>query len=188
MRRAPLYEHALEGIGVVAGPELIEVGEHAIGHASASAGACLDDEIRVLGAYALEHLAQTEVVVYVYLRLAVLAEVGRTVVGDVGVGVPLDVVYLGIVGHQLVYDAEDEVLHLGVAEVEGGLCASAAQAYVVAGVLEEPVGVLLPQVTRLPVAHLGLYPYTELQTVLLGHVYESADAVGQLALVCVPVA
>ncbi len=185
---APLDEDALQGIGVVTRPELVEVRHHAIVLASATRAASLHDEVGILGADALQHLAQAHVVVHVDLRLAVAWQIGGAVVGDVAVGIPLDVGNLRVLGHQPVYHTEDEVLHLGVAEVERGLRAPSSEARLASGVLQEPVRVLVVDVAGFPVAHLRLDPDAELDAVFLGLVGQGLQPVGQLLLVDGPVA
>ena len=103
------------------------------------------------------------------------------------VGIPFDIVYLGIFRHQVVDDAEHEVLHLGIAQVEHHLCAATSKHGIAFGGLDYPVGMLLVQLAG-GIGHFGFYPDAELDTVLLGIAQQSLNTIGQFLLVYYPVA
>ena len=121
------------------------------------------------------------------MALIVGSEILRSVVGDVHVGVPLDVVNLRILGHHVVHDGEHEVLHLGIAEVEHHLCAAASALEIALRSLYHPFGMLLEEFA-LGVRHLRLEPNAELDALLLGFGKQTVNAVRQLLLVRHPVA
>ena len=184
---APLHVDALQGVGVVARPELVEVRQVAPVDTSAARCAVLDGEVGILGAYALQSLLQSAVIVDVEVALVVGCEILRAVVGDVHVSVPLYVVDFGILRHEVVYDGEHKVLHLRVGEVEHHLRAATSRAQFALRSLDNPVGVLVVELA-LGVRHLRLYPYTELHAQLLSLVEQAFYAVGQLLAVHLPVA
>ena len=72
---AVLYVDALQGIVVVAHPELVEVRQQAVVGAAATRGAVLNDQVGILRADALQGLDESEVVVDVDVRLLLLRQV-----------------------------------------------------------------------------------------------------------------
>ena len=60
---AVLDVDALERVGVVAGPELVEIGHHTVVGATATAATSLHDEIGIFGSHALQNLAQSHVII-----------------------------------------------------------------------------------------------------------------------------
>ena len=183
----PLHVDALQGIGIVAHPPLVKVGQYAPVDAAATAGAALHHHVGILGAYALEHLLQTLVIGDVEVALVGSRERQRAMRHDRHIGIPLDIGYLRIAGKQIVDHAEDEVLHLGIAHVEHQLVpAASAHERTVLGV-DNPVGMTLVEFTPL-VGHLGLNPDAKLDVVALGVVEQSLDATRQLTGVGHPVA
>ena len=184
---APLDEEALLGIGVVAYPELVKVGHEAVVDAAATAGTVLHDEVGIFLADALEGLEQTELVIDIEMALAVGGEIVAAEVDDVHVGIPLEIVQVGVLLHEVINHLEDEVLHLGVAEVEDQLRAAASGLGLAVGMAHDPVGMLLVEFGE-GVGHLGFYPNAELQSALLGCLHEGRHALGQLHGVGLPVA
>ena len=184
---APLDEEALLGVGVVAHPELVEVGQCAPVHASAAAGAELDDEVGIGLADALQGAPQPQMVVHEEVALAVRRQIAAAEVLHRHVAVPLDVVQRGVFLHQPVHDAHHEVLHLGVGEVEHQLCAAAPLGELACGMGHHPVGMGLVEFT-LAVGHLGLYPDAELQSAVFRRLHQCGDAPGQFHGVGHPVA
>ena len=157
VRSAPLHVDALQGFGVVTGPEFFEVRQDAVVGAAASAGAGLDHQCGILGADAFHNVAQATVVVNVEVRLLVGGEVGGAVVGYGHVGVPFDVGYLRILCHQVVYYAEYEILNCGVRCVQYQLGASASGTWGAVRLADNPVGMFLVQFTA-AVGHFRFYP------------------------------
>ena len=96
---AVLDVDALERVGVVAGPELVEIGHHTVVGATATAATSLHDEIGIFGSHALQNLAQSHVIVDIDLRLTVARKVRRTVVGELAIGIPFDIGDFGILRH-----------------------------------------------------------------------------------------
>ena len=121
------------------------------------------------------------------MRLFVAGQVGRPVVEQRHVGVPLDVGDFGVRRHQLVHDAEHEFLHFGVRQVEHELCASATLVHLAVGLLDHPFGVLLEKLA-LRVGHLGFDPDAELEPFLPGRGRQPLDALGEFLLADHPVA
>ena len=184
---SPLHIYALQGVGIVACPELVEVWQCAPVDTSAAGSAILYGQFGIFGADALQHLLKAAVIFDEEVALVVGCEILRTVVRDVHVGVPLDVVNLRILGHHVVDDGEHEVLHLRIAEVEHHLCAAASALEVAVGSLYNPFGMLLEEFA-LGIGHLRLKPNTELYALLLGFGKQTLNAVRQLLLVYNPVA
>ena len=114
-------------------------------------------------------------------------EVLRTMIEDRHVCIPFDIGYFGILRHEVVNDAETEVLHLRIGHVENELCTAASQHCITLRSLDDPVGMLLVEF-RNAVGHLRLNPDAELDTMLLGIAEQSFDAFGQLVLIYHPVA
>ena len=72
---APLHIDTLEGIGIVADPELVEVGEYAPVGTSTARGTCLNSDIRELGTDALAYLLETAMVLDIHVALVVHRQV-----------------------------------------------------------------------------------------------------------------
>ena len=116
-RETILDVETLDGVGVVAGPELGEVAQCLIVDAPATARAQHHGQVGVLGPDALEHAVQAAHIVDIEVLLLVL-EMGREDVGDGTVAIPLEEGYLRIGCHEPVDHAEHMVLHLRVAQVQ----------------------------------------------------------------------
>ncbi len=177
----------MQGVGVVARPEFVVVRQQPVVDTAAAAGAGLHHQIRVLGMDTLEDVFHAAVVGDVEVRLFVAGQVGRPVVEQRHVGVPLDVGDFGVLRHQLVHDAEHEFLHFGVRQVEHELCASATLVHLAVGLLDHPFGVLLEKLA-LRVGHLGFDPDAELEPFLPGRGRQPLDALGEFLLADHPVA
>lgn len=183
--RAVLDAGARERFGVVARPHLVEVPERAVLHAPSARGAGLDEHVGVFGADALHHLVESLRVFDPEVRLFVgPLECGADAV-RAAVGVPLDVVDVFREPHRVVEYPEDEVLHLGVREVQQPL--AARQGRFAAGRADDPFGVLLGQLAA-GADHLGFDPDAEFQPLVVGVGGDVVDAFGQLLAVHLPVA
>ena len=136
---------------------------------------------------AVERLDEAAVPLDVEVALAVGAEIGRAMVGDTHVGVPLDVVEAGVGGDDVVDHFYDMILHGGIGHVEHELCAAAAGDRLAIGAAHNPVGVFLVKLA-LGVGHLRLDPYTEADTLGCGVVDQGGCARGELGGVYRPVA
>ena len=102
------------------------------------------------------------------------------------VGVPLDIVDLRVLGHQVIHDLEDEVLDLRVCKVKHQLSTSTACHYFTLRSLEHPVRMLFIQFAG-GVGHLRLNPYSETYAMLMGLLDKPSYAVRQLVSVHLPV-
>ena len=138
---APLHVDALQGIGIVAHPELIEIGQQPIVSTATTRSAVLDDDIRVFGADALAHLDEAFMVGDI--QVALFLEILRAMVHDGGIGIPFDIGNLGEGGEQTVHHIEYKLLNLGVRQVEHHLGAATSQDGFTAGSLDNPFGVPL---------------------------------------------
>ncbi|CCY15754.1 uncharacterized protein BN773_01696 [Prevotella sp. CAG:755] len=181
---APLDVKPLDGVGVVAAPELVEVSERPVVAPRAAARAEHQPEFGILLADTAEHVADAPYVVHIELSLA-FAQVGRIDVRYRTVAVPLQQGDLGVTRHQLVDDAEDVVLHLGVRQVEHELVAIVIGLAV--GIVNGPVRVFLEQLA-LRVDHLRLDPYPETYAGLAGCLDKGGHAAGQFGARGLPVA
>ena len=181
---AVLHEDALEAVGVVGGPDFVEILQRAIVDAAAAGGAALDQHGRILGADALHHLVEA---LHIFNIEAVLlgAEIGAAEGLDGTVAVPFDVVDGGGELHHAVEDAEDEVLDGRVGEVEHPLRALGID--FPARALDDPVGMVLGEF-GLGIDHLRLDPDAELQAFGMGISGDVIDALGELADIDLPVA
>ena len=184
---APLHIDALQSIGVVAHPELIEVGEKAIVGTSATRSTILYDDIGIFGANALAELNERLVIFDVEVALFFHRQVLAAMIHHRSVGIPLDVSYLGVVAKQVVKDAESEVLHLGICEVEDDLCSTTSLYGFASWSLDDPVGMSLIELGD-SVGHLGFDPDAELYAVLLGIAQQTGNAIGEFACIDHPVA
>ena len=106
----------------------------------------------------------------IQLLLAVGGQVERIVVHDFGIVVPLDVGYFGMLGQQVIGDAEHVVLYLGVREVEHYLCAAASLGERTVFVLQNPFRMVFEEFA-LGVGHFGFNPDTELHAMFFGRGY-----------------
>ena len=176
---AILHVDALEGIGVVAYPELVETTETPPVGTTTTAGTALNDNIFVLGADAIHHLGKTSMVCH--------REILATMVHDCHVGIPLDISNLRILGEQVVNDTEYEVLHLRIGEVEHELRATTTQDSITLRSLDNPVGMLLVEFAG-SVRHLRLNPDAKLDAMFLGITQQAFNTVRKLVLVHHPVA
>ena len=184
---AILHIDTLQGIGIIAHPELIEVTKHSPVGTSATTGAALYHHILVFGTYAVYHLAEPLMIGYVEMTLVCHGEILAAMIHDAHIGIPLDISYLGILAEQVVDDTEGIVLHLRVGEIENELRATTTQHRITFGSLDNPVGMLLIKFAG-SIGHLGFYPDTKLHTVLLGITQEALDTVWEFLPVNLPVA
>ena len=120
----------------------------------------MNHEVRILCAYALKRFYKTAMILDVEVALLIGRQIGRTEVLKRAVGVPFYVCDFRIFGHQVVDNAENEVLHLWVGHVEKHLSASASQFQVASLLLKHPVGMFLEELA-LGVAALRLNPDAE---------------------------
>ncbi len=183
---APLHIHTLQGVGIVAHPELVEVRHISPVGTSATRSAVLYNQVGILLTDTLAGLLITTMVFNEHVALTVHGEILRTMVCDVHVRIPLDIIEVGILLHEVVNDTEHEILHLGIAEVEHKLRAATSHQEFTSRHLNHPVGVLLIQFAD-AVGHLRLNPYTELHSVLLGICHQRGHTVRQLCLIDGPV-
>ena len=133
---------------------------------------------------ALQNFVEAAHIVDVEIALRSML-IGRIDIRDGRVAVPFEVDDVGIIGHQLVDDAENILLYLGVGEVEDELVAVVVRLAV--GLFDDPVVVLLIQFA-LRVDHLRLYPQTELHASFFGSLCQRRNASGQFAVGRLPVA
>ena len=111
-------------------------------------------------------------------------QIRRVDVGNRAVAVPLEISDARIFGHQAVYYAEDEVLHLGVAQVENHLVAEVI--FVAVGQVNHPILMLLVKFA-LGADHFRFNPDAELDVAFGSFVHQLLDAVGELVFRFVPV-
>ena len=178
--------NALQGIVVIAHPELLEVRHQTVVSPTATAGAVLYHDIRIFRTNTLQRFHQSQVVVYVQVGLFMFWQIGRAVVLNGGIGIPLDIGYLGILREQVVHDGEDVVLHLRVGHVQHQLCASASEAQFASFDLQCPFGMAFKEFAG-GVGRLRFNPYTKLYAVGFGSLRQCANAVGQFALIHHPI-
>lgn len=77
-----------------------------------------DGKVGIFGTDALADFLEAAVEFDVHVALIILRQILRTVVLDRHIGVPLDVIYFRIRGHQVVYHTENEVLHGRIGKVK----------------------------------------------------------------------
>ena len=183
-RHRVLHANALEGVRIVARPYLVEPSERTEIHAAGAGRAALHHRLRVLLPDAAHNVVEP---LGVLDEEAVrrLPEVRAAERDHHAVEVPLYVVDVGRALHHAVKDAEDEVLHRRVAEVQVPLVARFVQ--LAPGALDHPVGVLLRKLGG-GIDHLRLYPDAEFESLGVGVRGQVAYALGQLGGVDLPVA
>ena len=186
IRGAPLHVDALQGVGIVAHPELVEVRQESPVGTSATRSAGLDGQVGILFTHPLAHLLETAVVLDVQVALVVHRQILRAVIRDGHIGIPLDIVNVRIFHHQIVDNGEHEVLHLGVAQVEHHLRTASSQHGLALRSLDNPFRMGFVEFGN-GIGHLRLNPDTELDAVLAGVAQQSFDTLGQLVLVDHPV-
>jgi len=164
---SPLDVDTLKCIRIVACPEFVEVGKYAVVDTSAAAGASLYRQLRIAGANASAHVLKTPVVFDVQVALIVFGQVLRTLGDDGHIGVPLDIINVGIGIHQFVHRLYDKILHLRVGEVEHDLCAAAGAYHFPFGCLDNPFGVLFVQFA-FGISHFRFQPDAEPYAVFPG--------------------
>ena len=179
-----MYEEALDGVGVVRCPELGDILKAFVVDASAASRAHHHGQAWVLSLDALKDVVQAAHIVDIKMCLLIL-EIRRIGIHDGCVAVPFEESDLGVLGHEVVYDAEDEVLNLGVGKVERELIAEEGR--LAARRLQHPVRVTLVEFA-LGIDHLGLYPDAEADAFLAGSIAEAPYAVRQFRSCLVPVA
>ena len=113
-------------------------------------------------------------------------QIGRAVVLNGGIGIPLDIGDLGVLREQVIHYGEDVVLHLWVGHVQHQLCASASEAQFASFHLQCPFGMAFKEFTG-GVGGLGFNPYTKLYAVGIGGTGQCAYAVGQFAMIHHPI-
>ena len=158
-----LDEETFQGIGVVACPELGEVGERLVVNTSATSGTKHHGKVGVLGLDALQYVIESAYIIYIQMGLLVL-EMVRVDVGDGAVTVPLEIGNAGIVCHEAIHYTEHEVLHLWVAQVKYHLVAEVV--FIAVGQVDYPILMLFVQFA-LGIHHFGLNPDAELDAFFL---------------------
>ena len=66
----------------------------------------------------LTYFLEATVIFYISMALVALRQILRSVVLYTHVGIPLDVVDVGILCHQLIHNIKSKVLHFGVSEIK----------------------------------------------------------------------
>ena len=134
--------------------------------------------------HATEHIVDSADVVHIKLSLPVVGVRGVDV-GDGAVAVPFEICHTGVLGENIVNNAEHIVLHLGVAHVKHKLVAVIICLPV--GLFYNPVGMFLVELA-LGVDHLRLYPDAELDARLISRFHQCAYASGKFVVRHLPVA
>ena len=93
----------------------------------------------------------------VKVALAVGCKIVRAVVAYIHVCIPLHIIDAGVLCHQVVEEAHDEILHLWISEVEHHLSAATAKLQVTFRRFNHPFGMLLVELAHC-VRHFGLIP------------------------------
>ena len=187
IRGAPLHVNALEGIGIVAHPELVEPRQVTPVGTSSAAGTSLDSKVRIFGTDTVAYTLEATMILDVHVALVIMGQVIRTVVHNRHIGVPLDILDFGILAHQVIHHAEHEILHFGIAEVKYNLRSATSQYRVALGSFHYPFGMLLVEFAR-SIRHFRLYPDTESHMMFLRITEQSLNAFRKLTGIYHPVA
>ena len=113
-------------------------------------------------------------ILYVEMALIVHSEILRTMIQDRHIGIPFNIIYLRILGHEVIYNREHKVLHLRIAHVENELRTSTPLNSIALRSLDNPIGVSIIKL-RNRVGHLWFNPDTKLYAVLLGIAKQSLN-------------
>ena len=184
---SPLHVDTLQGIGIIAYPELIEVWQNTPVGTTATRSTGLNGKVGILGTNTLANLFETTMVFDIKMTLIVHGKVLRTMIHNGHVGIPLDIIDLRILGHQVIYNREHKVLHLWICQIEYQLRAATTLNNVSLRCFYNPVGMCIVEFGY-RVGHLWLNPYAELNAVLLGIAKQTFDTFGQLVGIHLPVA
>ena len=183
-RGAELNSQTLDGVGVVARPDLLRICEHRGVKASAAARAVFKEHIRERVAYPAHELVCAQDKAVEELALPVCGEQSGARVGDVAVKVPFDIVYFIFREHG-VHLVENVVAHIFSGHIENILMP--AYAGLAVRNMDAPVGVGAEEV-GVGGDHLRLVPNAELKTEVVYSAYKLAESAFELALVYEPVA
>ena len=167
IRGAPLHIDALKSICIIAHPELIKVRQYTPVGTSTTRCTSLDSQIRIFGTNTLTGFLKTTMVLDIKVALIVHSKILRTVIQDRHIGIPLDIIYLRILGHEVINNREHKVLHLGITHVENELRTSTTLNSIALRSFDNPIGVSIIKF-RNRVGHFWLNPNTKLYTVFLG--------------------
>ena len=118
IRGSPLHIDTLQGIGIVAHPKLVEPRQYPPVGTGTTGSTGLNSQVRILLAYVLTYFLEATVIFYISMALVALRQILRSVVLYTHVGIPLDVVDVGILCHQLIHNIKSKVLHFGVSEIK----------------------------------------------------------------------
>ena len=177
--RRVLDEHAREGVRIVAGPDLVEILQGTVIHPAAARRAALDDDVGIFFTQPAHHVVDALRIFHeetVLLRSQVLA----ARIGHDPVAVPFDVVDFVRQLHRVVEDAEHEVLHGRIAQVQHPLVPALVD--FPAGALHDPFRMRVGQVA-LGIDHLRLDPDAEPQSLVMGirgHIINSFRKLGRI--------
>ena len=179
-----LDHQPLDGVGVVAAPDLGEVGQHARVEASAAARAALKQHMGEAGGQGLQQPVNAQHVPVGRFALPLGGQHPAVHVGHVPVHVPFHIGD-GVVGQQVGQPLGQVVHHLGAAHVQHHLVAAHHRGPARQG--EGPVRMRPVQVGILAY-HLRLHPDAELHAQRVHPLNQGSQPAGQLFLVHEPVA
>ena len=137
-----MHEDSLQGIGIVAYPYFIEIGEHAVVYPAAATSACLHYEVGVFFSDTSEYFLKTFVVIYCDLQLPVGGQILRTKVHYARIGIPFYVGNFRVFGHKIVYYRNYEILDIRIRQIEQQLRASTGKTQFAVFGSQYPVGML----------------------------------------------
>lgn len=183
-RGAVLNFKSLDGVGVVARPELRRIVEPSGIESTAAARATLEKELRIRGQHALKKLVKSENVAVEDLLLTLRSDGRASDLGQAAVEVPLDIRDIRAV-HNLFYAVKEIITDVRARHIENVLMARDAHCSV--GCLKRPFGMRAEEfaVSRY---HFGLKPDTELQTKTVDSLNELTKSALELFLVDEPIA
>ena len=183
----PLHVDALQGIGIIAYPEFIEIRQTSPVGASPTAGTSLDGQVRIFGTDALAYFFESAVIFDVHVALVVFGQIVRTMVHDTHVGIPFDVIDFRIASHQIIYYLENEILNLRIGQVEYYLCTTTPQYRFTLRRFQNPVRMFFVKFAG-GIRHFRLNPDTEVDTMLFRIAEQSLDSFGKFPFVDNPIA
>ncbi len=173
----------VDGVGVVAAPDLGGVVEHPRVEPAAAAAAPLDEDMRIIPVQLLQHLIDPQDVPVVHLPLALRGQGGGPNVGEAAVHIPLYIVDLDAV-QDFFQLAIDVLPHLPAGEIQHQL--AAPQGLGAAGDPQGPVRVL-PVKLAVLAYHLRFHPDAKLHPQLPDAGHQGLQAAGELPLVHLPI-
>ena len=181
---ARLGVYPVDGVRIIAGPDLGEIAEHAQIEAVAAGGTALEEDIGETAVQFLQHAVQTHHIAVGHFFLPLGGEILGIIVREDAVHVPFDVGNIAG-GEDLAHSLRHVGHHIRIGKVQNPLVAALGMG--LAGDLHDPFGMGTVEV-RIGVDHFGLHPDAKLEPQIIDLPGKTRHAAGELFGVGIPVA